>query len=289
MKRVTRRDVLASLGVVGGTSLLAGCDVQSETFPREEGAEWQFAGSGRRPQSQNWVWVELDQGLVAKKAYELFPHGGCMYGITGSIVTTLSEIVGEPYRSFPFQMMQYGAGGTGGWGTICGALNGAAAVIGLVHAKHSDRMQAKQETPAGPRPLEAFSWYRLIEEVFRWYETAELPKYREEESANPSKVPPSVSGSVLCHVSLSNWSNQSGHKPFTPQMKERCRRLTADVARKTVDVLNRDLKGECFSGGLAPEVKSCIACHGKQDRADSIGKMSCTACHKLPNDHPEGR
>lgn len=278
MRRVTRRDMLASLGVAGGTTLLAGCDVQSQASPEQQKPERQAAGNRRRRQSGKWVYVELDEGLVAKKAYELFPHGGCMYALTGSIVTTLGDMVGEPYRSFPFRMMQYGAGGTGGWGTICGALNGAAAMIGLMHAKKG--------IEAGARPLDAFPWYRLIAEVFRWYETAELPKYQPEECANSFEIPSSVAGSVLCHVSLSNWCKISGHKAFTPEMQERCRRLTADVARKTVDVLNCELKGAPFAGGLAPEVKSCIDCHGKQDRADAIGKMTCSSCHKFSKEHP---
>lgn len=69
-------------------------------------------------------------------------------------------------------------------------------------------------------------------------------------------------------------------------MNERCRRLTADVAAKTVELLNANLREPCKFAGLSPEVKSCLSCHGKELR-DSLGKMRCNACHQqLSSKHP---
>jgi hypothetical protein len=72
-------------------------------------------------------------------------------------------------------------------------------------------------------------------------------------------------------------------------MKERCRRLTADVAAQTVDLLNRNLQDRVRFTRLAREVKTCISCHGKEDRADAFGTMRCNTCHRLSNVHIAGR
>ena len=69
-------------------------------------------------------------------------------------------------------------------------------------------------------------------------------------------------------------------------MKERCRRLTAEVAAKTVELLNANLHEPCKFAGLRPEVKSCLSCHTKELH-DTMGKMRCNACHQqLSKKHP---
>ena len=270
MKKVTRREVLSSVGIIAGTSLLSGCHTQSQDQARQEKTGSQNSTQQDRPEHNAWIYVELDPALVAKKAYQFFPDGGCMYALTGSILTTLGDMIGEPYRSFPFEMMRYGEGGTGGWGSLCGALNGAAAIIGLF------RQEKEKERKA-----------RLIDELFSWYETAELPKYQPNAGADSLEILPSMARSVLCHVSLANWCKASEHEAFSPEKKERCRRLTADVVIKTVELLNCDLKGACTFAGLTPDVKSCIECHGKSELADSFGKMNCHTCHTFTKKHPD--
>ena len=103
MRRVTRRQVLSSVGLAAGAGLLAGRRGQS-----------QGSAERARPESNGWVYVELQPALVAERAYGIFPEGGCMYALTGSIIRTLGDIVGDPYRSFPVGMMRYGLGGAGG-------------------------------------------------------------------------------------------------------------------------------------------------------------------------------
>ena len=44
----------------------------------------------------------------------------------------LAEKIGEPWSSFPAEIMVYGSGGGAGWGATCGAVNGASALISLV-------------------------------------------------------------------------------------------------------------------------------------------------------------
>ncbi|MBN2481016.1 MAG: C-GCAxxG-C-C family protein [Bacteroidales bacterium] len=82
----------------------------------------------------NWIYYPLDPALTAELAYKFYDSGSCMYATCSSIISQLADNIGEPYTSFPLHMMKYGHGGIGGFGTICGALNGAAAIIGLLIA-----------------------------------------------------------------------------------------------------------------------------------------------------------
>lgn len=286
MKNATRRQVLSSVGFVAGTGLLTACGTQSQGSAEQQRGDPEAQREQAQPESDRWVYVQLDPAVVAKKAYDMFPQGGCMYALTGSIIRTLGDMRGEPFRSFPFAMMRYGLGGAGGWGSLCGALNGAAAIIGMFHQKEAGLWLKRGEESQGAQ---------LIGEVFSWYERTRLPRYQPTGAARPAEMPSSVAESVLCHVSLSNWSEVSGHKPIGPQRMERCRRLTADVAIKTVELLNRELVQSSgrspaqprTHAGLAPEVRSCISCHGRTQRRDAFGKMSCTNCHTFSRKHPE--
>lgn len=189
-----------------------------------------------------------------------------MYGLFASIMAAMAQRQGEPYLSFPVHMMKYGEGGVGLWGSLCGTVNGAAAVIGLFVPQKELREQ-------------------LIAELFSWYEVTELPTYRPKDEAD-SAILTSIARSVLCHVSVGRWCAESGDEIGSPEMKERCRRLTAEVAAKTVELLNANLQEPCKFAGLSQEVKSCVSCHGKELH-DTMGRMQCTTCHQqLSKKHP---
>lgn len=193
-----------------------------------------------------------------------------MYGVFAGLVSQLAERYGEPYQSFPFGMMAYGAAGAGGWGSLCGALNGGGAAIGLFVAGEPQRTL-------------------LIDELFLWYETAELPAHVPESPILEMEMPRSTAGLVLCHVSITNWCKASGYKAAGKQQKERCRRLTADTARKTAEILNRNLAGQSFAAAdFSEDVCGCKACHTKgSEMENSKGKMSRGSCHfSLAGEHP---
>jgi hypothetical protein len=257
MNPVSRRQVLGSIGLAAGAGLWTGLGRDLHSAPQAE----------NMPPGA-WSYAPLDPDAVAADAYRLFADGGCMYGLFGAMVTGLASKRGEPFRSFPLHMMRYGKGGVGGWGSLCGTLNGGAAVIGLVE-------------PAKERQAQ------LVAELFSWYETTPLPSYQPKEHNNSSAISKSVSGAVLCHVSVHRWCATSDCEVESDEMKERCRRLTADVAAKTVELLNRNLRKATDFAGVAPQVKSCVSCHGKADRADAFGTMRCNTCHQLSKDHPD--
>lgn len=214
-----------------------------------------------------WPYVKLDPAAVAERAYWSYPDGHCMFSSFAGLVGELAEKVGHPYKSFPMEVMKYGAGGVAGWGTLCGALNGAAAAIYLA----SD----------DPDPV--------IDELFWWYSNEKLPDFIPEES--PAPVAPSVSRSPLCHVSVAEWCAASGLKAYSKERNERCARLAASTARYAAQILNAQRAGTLTLAHPAPDdVKRCRACHERKGAMENIrGKMHCTQCHTdLEASHPDG-
>jgi len=242
--KVSRRELLGAIGLAAGTSVVSGCggEVQSQTpTPTDASAAWQY--------------VSLVPGTVAAEAYRLMPEGGCMYAAFTSILTAWGKASGQSVSSFPVHMMKYGEGGIGGWGTVCGALNGGAAIIGLFE-KDRKRRGA------------------IIAELFSWYESTRLPSYLP--NRDSAKIPATAAESVLCHVSVGRWCETSGNKVLSKEMNERCRRLTADVAAKTVELLNKSLD---HAVTLAPDNSTPRA----EEAPKSFGKMKCITCHEVDN------
>jgi len=260
MKRITRRQMLAPMGLAAGSCVLSSCLSRNmATSP------------GKDPKTGfPWPYAELDPDVTAERAYGDCAKGHCMYGVFAAVVVQLADKHGEPYRGFPVDMMRYGAGGTGGSGSLCGALNGSAALFGLFARSEE---QTKQ----------------FISELFLWYEQKELPVFVPRKPIVDVEVALSVSNSILCHASVSRWSATSGHKAFSQPRKERCRRLTADTARKTVEILNTGFTGEYTARMESTEEdKGCMSCHTKgSELSNTRGTMSCGNCHfSLAKDHP---
>lgn len=210
-------------------------------------------------------YVRLDPQHVAELAYQNYHKGDCMYGVFASVVEALAEKAGEPYRSYPTTVTRFGAGGVMGWATLCGAANGAAMALYLVSTD--------------PTPL--------IDDLFNYYQATALPDYvpKKEKFA----IKPSVAGSALCHVSVSEWCAASGKKAFSPERAERCALLVASVAKKTVELLNAQTAGGFKAAFPVPaEVQACRACHDSKGTLENTrGKMNCTQCHDdLEKDHP---
>jgi hypothetical protein len=218
----------------------------------------------------SWPYGRLDPDYIAAKVYYSTYKKGCMHNVFKSIVSELADVIGEPCRFFPFDMMRYGSGGMSGWGGPCGSLNGAAAVICLFAKEGRVSMGLSSELPA-------------------WYERTTLPIYVPKESEPQLEIPATVSGSILCHVSISNWCKVSGYRVFSRERGERCRRMTADIAKKTVELLNGSFDEEFTAGEcLSEEVKECRSCHAKGgELEDTKGKVYCGSCHfSLAGEHP---
>lgn len=264
MTTINRRQILASLGLLGGSALLPGCGghaegTQSDNSPPD-------TAPGPSPQ---WQYRPLDPQQVAERAYEIYPEGGCMFALVGSVILTLADEVGEPFSRFPLVMMRYGEGGLSGWGTLCGIVNGGAALVGLFHSE-KDKETRQQ----------------LITEFCRWYEDTPLPEFEPTEPQWAEEAVPCVARSVLCHVSTTAWCRAAGCSAFSMEKKERCRRLTADGARRIVEILNRSHQKGLPEFTPSEETRTCNACHGNRARRDAMVEMECQSCHQLPADHP---
>lgn len=266
----TRRDLLKgmsgmALGVVvtSGLGALVGC------APKEAQAAQATATPQPQPQFP-WPYQKVDAVAAAERAYAAYYQGGCMYGAFEGILGELREKVGGPYLTFPSAMMKYGAGGIAGWGTLCGALNGAAALLYLV-------LDGKVANP-------------IISELFAWYGSEELPNYKPK-TPKFDTIATSAANSQLCHVSVSTWSAKSGFKTGSPERAERCAWLTASVAKYVVELLNQQADSAFKAAHNVPEdVKTCLSCHGKGGQVENVhatAQSSCTVCHTdIKPNHP---
>jgi len=258
--KLTRREILGNVGIVAGSCALSSCAMDKMAS---------VPGRARKP-DYPWAYAELDPDITAQRAYHIYDKGHCMYGVFASVVSQLAEEHGEPYSYFPVDMMRYGGGGTAGWGSLCGALNGSAALVGLF-SKNEEDLKI------------------LVDEMFLWYEQSELPVYIPKKSIYNIEVPKSISASVLCHVSVTKWCKVSGHKAYSKARKERCRRIAAETAGKTVEILNAHFAGQTsVARQFNEKTKQCMSCHTKGSKLqNSHGRMSCTSCHTLNlQEHP---
>lgn len=182
--------------------------------PVERPGEPEYINSG-----SEWIYHPMDPAITAGSAYRNYITGSCMYATFRGVLAPLAEKYGEPYASFPFHMMEYGHGGIGGTGNICGTLNGAAAVTGLfvTDKKVLDKM---------------------IAGLFQWYKETELPVFKPEMAAFDFTPPASAPNSILCSESKINWAKAAGYEVNSGQAKERCRRLAGDVAARVTMQLN---------------------------------------------------
>jgi hypothetical protein len=218
-----------------------------------------------------WLYAQLDPEGTRKLAHDLFYDSGCGYAGFAGILKGLQEKAGEPFTSLPLEIMNYSGSGIKGWGTICGALNGASAAISLVTDART----------SGP----------LIDELMGWYTQTLLPSelsnqyaenHRYKVDKNIKALPRDKSGSPLCHISVTNWCTASGLSVDSPERLERCARLSGDVAAQAVKLLNDQAQNN-FHAEFVPlsSTTECLSCHGSKGESKNVAaKLDCIQCHK---------
>jgi len=160
-----------------------------------------------------WTWRELDKEEVLKYGYEgYFNKGGCCAGVVNGIIGLLAEKYGYPYNQIMPQVFANGGGGYG-VGTLCGALGGACAVIGMF--------------------CEAKDSRAVRDQLFAWYKDQPFPGYQPERESITT-----VAHSLTCADSLGTYLAATGEERGSKAHTCRCGGLTADVAAKTVELLN---------------------------------------------------
>ncbi|PKQ63038.1 hypothetical protein BZG02_09710 [Labilibaculum filiforme] len=240
----------------------AGVTILTQAFKPEKGPAISPKKVEANTAETEWNYTILDPATTAAHAYENFNIGSCMYGVFSSIIAQLGEKIGAPYTSFPVHMMKYGHGGIGGTGTICGSLNGATAIFGLL----IDDKKIRDI---------------LTSEILCWYEMNPFPTFKPVEPTFDFTPNTSISESVLCHASAAKWVKKTGYRIDSKERVERCRRLTADVTAHTVEMLNSYFDNTFVTHYQNNEtVNECMACHGGHGKlGNSTGKMNCTSCH----------
>lgn len=227
------------------------------------------SAGGREPERAvfPWPYHTLDISRTREHAYQGYNKGGCMFGVFEAIAGPVAEKLGPPYSHFPFQMSSYGGGGVALWGTLCGTCNGAAMAIAMFH-------QGERRN-------------QLINELFTWYETTKLPTFipaRPRRVPKTFKMPRSLAGSTLCHISITHWTQAAKKEAHSPERVERCGRMVADVAGFTVELLNRAaLKTFKPTTQISPQAQACLSCHARGQQAPNepevVSRMQCQTCH----------
>lgn len=258
MDRRKAMKTVAGMVAGGGAGFLAlTYGIRNEKQPEAEPRKLEY----NHPEN-SWRYVTLDPEVTAQLAYDTYSEGSCMYAVVKSVVAQLAQNYGEPYTSFPIHMLKYGHGGIGGYGTVCGALNGAAALSGLfiVEKNVQDLM---------------------INDIFRWYEKESFPVYEPSKPVFDFIPAASVSSSVLCHASNTNWCKATGFQANSNERKERCRRLTADVSKKVATSLNELMTRKYITGTHKEQATgTCLECHGSEGKINNTSvEMSCNPCH----------
>jgi hypothetical protein len=228
------------------------------------------------PKDATWPWPyeALDPEDVRIRAHHLYWNDkDCCSGVFGGLVEALREKIGDPWTNMPIEVMLFGRGGGVGWGTLCGAINGGAALISLVVPKADSG--------------------KLINELWGWYCTENLPSDAANQAAVDGKyidkkyndvLPQSVGGSVLCHASVSQWCMIAKKKVSDIERKERCARLAGDIAAKTTEILNAYFAGTFTSTYVTDEYAAqCQTCHGPAAFNTVMTQMDCEPCHGDPH------
>ncbi|MBQ2700994.1 MAG: FMN-binding protein [Clostridia bacterium] len=201
---LSRRDFLrvGCKGLVGAAALTAMPTVLA-------GAE------GTAAPAYPFPYTKLDAEKVAARGYASFyALGGCAVGAFDAIIGTLADEVGYPFNQIPVKMMCNGAAGYS-VGTLCGSLGGCAAALGIL----CEPAVSKQ----------------LMNELFTWYCGMAFPTY------NPDnyEFTTTVSGSVNCNESVTKFMKANGIESMgDDKRKARCAAVTAECARKCVELLN---------------------------------------------------
>jgi hypothetical protein len=193
-------------------------------------------------------------------------------------------------------LYNYGGGGIGGWGSLCGTLNGACAVLNLmnIHGKCSSELMGWYQTASIPSDRWATPY------------TTEAP-WKIVTSLDHENYTPTVANSQDCHVSISKFcavngialgANPAGLPYTDPNKGDRCGKLCGDVAARAAELINEVI----LYGSVTPQyelpatVAACLHCHNDStsdvNRKDISGKLDCTICHTDPTTvgrrHPYG-
>jgi len=277
-KVISRRKFLAGAGAVVGVAAVSGVGLANAPSTAEAavtGVPWPYpTAPANQPVPEK----------LARRAFEVYFASGCAEGVWWPCVEALAVSNPETWGTLPKNMFRFGGGGVGGWGTVCGTLNGASAIIGMTVSDGTHRNN-------------------LIDAIMQYYAQEALPTNAAwkshlgvlglPDSWNPptlplQNVPTSTAHSPLCHSSLVQWTMTTGAANGGPLQKDRCGKACFDVVRKTTELLNTYFQMAAPTASpvpLDPSVDACRMCHVTYTGA----KMACGSCHDQTLGHSMGQ
>jgi len=199
-----------------------------------------------------WPYKKLNPEEVGEITYDRWYSGLCMNAVLTGLFAPLRKAVGEPYESFPVESFVWGHGGVVGWGTMCGTLLGASIATNLICGQGV-----------------AKDGEQVVNEVIHHYASTELPTYKPRSPKVAADIPTSQSNSPLCHISVGKWMKKTDRGFLSPERKDRCARLAANVAMVTARHLN-----DWSDGKFKAEHKLPAMVYG------ITGQHNCVECHR---------
>jgi hypothetical protein len=235
-KEISRRDVLIGAGKVAAGAAIVSVGASGLITPGKINAA-QFP----------WGYKKLDLQEVGHIAYNAWYGKYCCQAVAEGLLVPLQKSIGEPYASLPMAAFKWGHGGAVGWGTLCGTMTGAGIATGFIAGTEGEK---------------------ILNDVIAWYANTELPIYKPHNPKGSFKNT-NTAESPLCHISVGKWMKKEGVKFFSPERKERCARISADVAMLTAKLLNDWADGK-YKPSQGSNVKdhgittqeNCMECHG---------------------------
>lgn len=278
-KGASRRDFLVNAGIFTAGAIAAG-GVLGALSPRKAEAApapalpWGYPTSG------------LDAAAVALAAYYGYKSkdasgnprpaapgigiGGCMYGTGVALVEALAAALPtSPWVNFNPQIFTFGGGGIRSWGTLCGSINAAVAVIRMVAPSSG-----------------TYSSGNLINEFMGWYCDNPFPSTRYDSHSPYPGMITTICNSPLCHQSSGKWAHAAGKLQSDPERSDRCGKLAGDCAYKAVEMLNAwkgvgtytfQKSAPDYQDGVSSE--RCFSCHQVSPNDYTQGRMDCLECH----------
>jgi hypothetical protein len=232
--------------IIGAGALAAGAAVMSAGVTS-------FVGKAVASGTTVYPYRKLDLAEVGRIAHETYFTKFCAETVMTGLFSPLAKSVGAPYDSFPLNSLFWAHGGMMGWGTGCGTLIGAGMAVGLI--------------TGGSKDGEA-----IINDVISYYADKELPIYSPEQGKAKAAIHSiSKADTPLCHISVGKWMKKENVGFFTDARKERCARLSADIAMYTARLLNEWSEGtykprnkplaNVMDNGITSQ-NNCDECHG---------------------------
>ena len=275
--RLSRRSFLTTAGGVAvglGIAPLPGTTYAAEVLPLPP-----------VPWSIYYPTNALDPDAVRKAGYWLYyKEGGCGHGSAQAIIDALADALTRenaelnPWKLLPRGLYSYGSGGVVGWGTICGALNGAIAVMDILGVHNQ----------LGNALIDYFCNTELpTDALVGW-----VPPPDSKVPAPRASIATSVSYSPLCHNSVSIWAATAGVPVADLSKKDRCAKLVGDIVARAVELMNDHFLLKLDPSPWVPPASyaGCYDCHTKADMIPSQqGKMDCLACHDVAPAHGSWR